>query len=234
MAQAWIRAAALGGLLLAAGTAAAQTPAKVFRFATSTDAATLDPHATNALFTYLVVSQVYEPLTHRGDDLTLHPGLAVRWEQVEPTRWRFHLRDGVTFSGGESFEAEDAAFSIARVRAPTSNYGIYVDTVSGTEVVDRLHARRPHPHPGRHHPRQDEPRPGDGQRLVGGQPQRRAAEFRPAGGDLRRPQHERHRPLRHHPAGGRPAHRHGAQPALVGDRGQGGAGQRHRIPSTSC
>ena len=58
------------------------TTAKVFRFATSTDAATLDPHATNALFTYLIVSQVYEPLTHRGDDLTLHPGLAVRWEQV--------------------------------------------------------------------------------------------------------------------------------------------------------
>jgi peptide/nickel transport system substrate-binding protein len=138
MARAWIRALALGGALLGPGATLAQTPAKVFRFATSTDAATLDPHATNALFTYLIVSQVYEPLTHRGDDLKLHPGLAVSWEQVEPTRWRFHLRDGVRFSGGESFEAEDAAFSIARVRAPTSNYGIYVDTVSGTEVVDRL------------------------------------------------------------------------------------------------
>ncbi|MDO9710209.1 ABC transporter substrate-binding protein [Paracraurococcus lichenis] len=130
-------AAACAAPLLAT-PAAAQTAPKPFRFATATDAATLDPHATNALFTYLVVSQVYEPLTHRGDDLKLHPGLAVRWEQVEPTRWRFHLRDGVRFSGGESFEAEDAAFSIGRARAPTSNYGIYVDTVAGTEVVDRL------------------------------------------------------------------------------------------------
>jgi len=70
--------------------------------------------------------------------LKLHPGLALRWEQVAPTRWRFHLRDGVRFAGGASFEAEDVAFSIGRARAPTSNYGIYVDTVSGTEVVDRL------------------------------------------------------------------------------------------------
>ena len=46
---------ALGGAL--AGGGAGAKPAKVFRFATSTDAATLDPHATNALFTYLIVSR---------------------------------------------------------------------------------------------------------------------------------------------------------------------------------
>ena len=112
--------------------------ARVFRMATSTDAATLDPHATNALFTFLVVAQVYEPLTHRGDDMRVHPGLAERWEQVEPTRWRFHLRNGVRFHGGEVFEAEDAVFSLMRAKAPTSNYGIFVDTLDRAEEVDRL------------------------------------------------------------------------------------------------
>lgn len=112
--------------------------ARVFRMATSTDAATLDPHATNALFTFLVVAQLYEPLTHRGDDMRVHPGLAERWEQVEPTRWRFHLRDGVRFHGGEAFEAEDAVFSLGRAKAPTSNYGIFVDTLDRAEAVDRL------------------------------------------------------------------------------------------------
>jgi peptide/nickel transport system substrate-binding protein len=120
------------------GPALAQAPQRVFRMATSVDAATLDPHATNALFTYLVVSQVYEPLTYRADDLRVYPGLATGWEQVEPTRWRFQLRDGVRFAGGESFEADDVVFSIQRALAPTSNYGIYVDTVASVVAVDRL------------------------------------------------------------------------------------------------
>ncbi|WP_424810496.1 ABC transporter substrate-binding protein [Roseococcus sp. YIM B11640] len=131
----------LGVMALAAGLtqpAQAQAPQRIFRLATSVDAATLDPHANNALFTYLVVSQVYEPLTYRGDDLRVHPGLATRWEQAEPTRWRFHLRPGVRFSGGESFEADDVVFSIQRALAPTSNYGIYVDTVASVTAVDEL------------------------------------------------------------------------------------------------
>ncbi len=132
---------------LLAGQAVAQTAAqpaqgttqgRVFRMATSVDAATLDPHATNALFTFLVVHQVYEGLTHRGDDLKVQPGLATRWEQVEPTRWRFHLRDGVRFAGGEAFDSDDVVFSIQRALAPTSNYGIFVDTVAEAVAVDRL------------------------------------------------------------------------------------------------
>jgi peptide/nickel transport system substrate-binding protein len=128
---------AAGGL--AAGEARAQQPPnRVLRMATSVDAATLDPHATNALFTFLVIHQVYEGLTWRGDDLKVHPGLATRWEQVEPTRWRFHLRDGVRFAGGEGFDADDVVFSVQRALAPTSNYGIFVDTVQAVEARDRL------------------------------------------------------------------------------------------------
>lgn len=125
--------------LLGALPAQAQAPAqRVFRLATSTDAATLDPHATNALFTYLVVSQVYEPLIIRADDLKLRPGLALSWEQVEPTRWRFRLRPDVRFAGGESFDADDVVFSVTRALAPTSNYGVYVDTVERAEAIDPL------------------------------------------------------------------------------------------------
>ncbi len=130
----------LGGQAMAQTTPAPQGTGqgRVFRMATSVDAATLDPHATNALFTFLVVHQVYEGLTHRGDDLKVQPGLATRWEQVEPTRWRFHLRDGVKFAGGEAFESDDVVFSIQRALAPTSNYGIFVDTVAEAVAVDRL------------------------------------------------------------------------------------------------
>ncbi|MGG5817809.1 ABC transporter substrate-binding protein [Falsiroseomonas sp. HW251] len=136
MAGAAVAALVAGGLSAAA--AEAQQPGRVLRMATSVDAATLDPHATNALFTFLVVHQVYEGLTWRGDDLKVHPGLATRWEQVEPNRWRFSLREGVRFAGGESFEADDVVFSIQRALAPTSNYGIFVDTVERVEARDRL------------------------------------------------------------------------------------------------
>jgi len=128
-----------GAALAAAVTlpASAQRPQpRIFRMASSVDAATLDPHATNALFTFLVVSQVYESLTHRGDDLRVHPGLATAWQQMEPTRWRFTLRAGVRFAGGEAFDADDVVFSITRALAPTSNYGIFVDTVERAVAVD--------------------------------------------------------------------------------------------------
>ena len=118
-----------------AGPVAAQPAPRLFRMATSVDAATLDPHANNALFTFLLVSQIYEGLTHRGDDLKVHPALATGWTQLEPTRWRFTLREGVRFHGGEAFDAEDVVFSITRALAPTSNYGIFVDTVLRAEAV---------------------------------------------------------------------------------------------------
>lgn len=129
-------AAVMGAQAAVAQAPQGNAPPRVFRMATSVDAATLDPHATNALFTFLVVHQVYEGLTWRGDDLRVHPGLATRWEQVEPTRWRFHLRPGVRFAGGEAFEADDVVFSIQRALAPTSNYGIFVDTVVSAEARD--------------------------------------------------------------------------------------------------
>ncbi len=137
----WMLGAATAGMLasgMAEAQTPAQTPARVFRMATSVDAATLDPHATNALFTFLVVQQVYEGLTNRTDDLKVEPALATRWEQVEPTRWRFHLRPNVRFAGGEAFEADDVVFSVNRALAPTSNYGIFVDTVVEAVAVDAL------------------------------------------------------------------------------------------------
>lgn len=66
----WLSALALTVL---AGTAPAQTPARVFRLATSVDAATLDPHANNALYTYLPLQQIYEPLTHRAAKQVVAP-----------------------------------------------------------------------------------------------------------------------------------------------------------------
>ena len=125
--------AALAGL-----APACLAEAKPFRYAVLADAATLDPHANNAQTTFIVNIQIYEPLVARDPDLKPIPGLATRWEAVEPTRWRFFLRPDVKFHAGQTMTADDVVFSFKRALAPTSNVTIYLDSVADIVKVDDL------------------------------------------------------------------------------------------------
>src|SRR5436190_22478513 len=114
----------LKALLLAAAFAAASltsASAATFRFAFQGDLKSLDPYSLNETFTHGVLGNVYEGLTKRDKDLKIVPGLAERWEVVEPTRWRFYLRKGVKFHNGEDFTADDVVFSAERSRANGSD-----------------------------------------------------------------------------------------------------------------
>jgi peptide/nickel transport system substrate-binding protein len=95
--------------------------AATFRFAFQGDLKSLDPYSLNETFTHGLLGNVYEGLTKRGPRLEIIPGLAERWEILEPTRWRFHLRNGVRFHNGELFTADDVVFSAERVRARGSD-----------------------------------------------------------------------------------------------------------------
>jgi len=111
-------------MLLAAAVAMAlaqPAAAATFRLAFQGDLKSLDPYSLNETFTHGMLGNVYEGLTKRDKDLKIMPGLAERWEVVEPTRWRFHLRKGVKFSNGEDFTADDVVFSAARAHAPASD-----------------------------------------------------------------------------------------------------------------
>lgn len=83
----------------------------------------------------MVRSNITEPLVERNPTTgDLEPLLATDWEQSSPTEWTFTLRDGVTFSDGAPFTAEDAAFSIDR--AVNSDLQCNVDGyVFGDEVL---------------------------------------------------------------------------------------------------
>lgn len=77
---------------------------------------TLEPCESSLTGTGMVVrSNITEPLIERdpatGD---LLPLLSTGWRQTTPTTWTFDLRTGVTFSNGQPFTAEDAAFTIDR------------------------------------------------------------------------------------------------------------------------
>ena len=49
----------------------------------------------------------------------LQPKLAESWEQLEDGSWRFHLRQGVTFSDGTTFDARDVKHSFDRAMDPS-------------------------------------------------------------------------------------------------------------------
>src|SRR5947209_3070569 len=111
-------------VLLAAALAAtsfAPASAAIFRFAFQGDLKSLDPYSLNETFTHGVLGNVFEGLTKRGPNLEIMPGLAERWEVIEPTRWRFYLRKGIKFHNGEDFSADDVVFSAHRALADGSD-----------------------------------------------------------------------------------------------------------------
>src|SRR5215470_6521653 len=119
-------------------TIALITPAfaATFKFAFQGDLRSLDPYSLNEGFTLGVLTNVYEGLTKRGKKLEIIPGLAERWEIIEPTRWRFYLRKGVKFQNGEDFTADDVVFSADRVRATGSDLKTRIQADTKVVKVD--------------------------------------------------------------------------------------------------
>jgi len=110
--------------------------AETLKFAFQGTLNQLDPYSLNETFTLGALSNAYEGLTRRDENLQIQPGLAERWEVVEPNRWRFHLRKGVKFHNGNDFTAEDVAFSADRVRAEGSDLGTRINKDVKVEIVD--------------------------------------------------------------------------------------------------
>jgi len=63
-------------------------------------------------------SALFDGLTRLNKDGSLSPGLALSWEAVEPTRWRFKLREGVVFSNGRPFDAGAIVHAVAYLAGP--------------------------------------------------------------------------------------------------------------------
>lgn len=95
--------------------------AKEIKFAFQGGINSLDPYNLNETFTLGYLGNIYEGLIRRNHDLSIEPSLAERWETMEPTRWRFHLRKGVKFHDGRDFTADDVVFSAQRVSADGSD-----------------------------------------------------------------------------------------------------------------
>ncbi len=78
---------------------------------------TLDPHLHNETIVWSVLCNFYDALVALTPDMHLEASLAVAWEQRTPTVWRLQLREGVRFSNGDTFGAEDVVASFERARS---------------------------------------------------------------------------------------------------------------------
>ncbi|KEJ94642.1 peptide/nickel transport system substrate-binding protein [Pseudosulfitobacter pseudonitzschiae] len=121
----------------------------VLKWASQADIANLDPHGTTGALPLSILGNVYEPLVMRASDMSLAPGLATSWEVIEPTVWRFHLREGVKFQNGNDFNADDVIFSMGRVGNEYSFLRDRVTMVTEMTKVDDytidFHTAEPNP-----------------------------------------------------------------------------------------
>ncbi len=129
-------AALLSANLLAMALLATPLHAATFRWANDGDANSMDPYVRNESFLLTFTQNIYDPLVRRDRDLKVEPALAESWEQPDATTWRFHLRHGVKFQGGEPFTADDVLFSYGRVIGPNSQLNSIMATVQEVRKLD--------------------------------------------------------------------------------------------------
>ncbi|WP_369757471.1 MULTISPECIES: ABC transporter substrate-binding protein [Falsihalocynthiibacter] len=125
---------ALTGLFALTAT---QGSAETFRWASTTDAQTMDPHAVNSTPVLSFLNNIYEGLVRRGRDMAIEPSLAVSWEPLfGENGWRFNLREGVTFQDGSAFNAQDVLFSYQRASDEAADTRSWFAPVSEVRIVD--------------------------------------------------------------------------------------------------
>ena len=123
--------------------------AATLRWANDGDVNSMDPYARQETFLLTFMQNIYEPLVGRSKELKVEPALATEWSQTAPDVWRFKLRQGVKFSDGTPFTADDVVFSYQRVKQPSSALNSYVATVANLVKVDdytiEFHTKGPDP-----------------------------------------------------------------------------------------
>jgi peptide/nickel transport system substrate-binding protein len=128
--------ALLFAALLPLHIALAQTRADTFIVAQGLDPRSLSPLSSTAQQEKNVSNQIVERLiiySHDGSDFI--PVLATDWEMVAPDTLQVRLREGVSFTNGEPFNAEAAAYGVnLMIQAPA--YLGFTGMLDRAEVVD--------------------------------------------------------------------------------------------------
>lgn len=103
--------------------------------AQTADVRSLFANSTTAQAEINVTAQMNEKLIEfTADAKGFEPRLATEWKQVDPTTLHLTLRDGVTFTNGEPFDAESAKFSLDTMLAAKA-YASFTSSIASIDVV---------------------------------------------------------------------------------------------------
>lgn len=101
-----------------------------------------NPHTGTNVPTSYTWSAIFDGLTYVNDRGETEPALALSWQALAPTLWRFALRPGVRFSNGEPFDAEAVAatvrYLIGEGRAIGVSVAREIEDVVAIRVVDPM------------------------------------------------------------------------------------------------
>ena len=117
-----------------------------------TEAASMDPHFSYVATSKAQVTNVFDTLIMRDEDLQLTPALATEWEHIGDGVWDLTLREGVTWHDGEPFDAEDVIFTFERagdVPNSPAPFGQFLSQIEEATAPDpmtvRIRTRNPSP-----------------------------------------------------------------------------------------
>lgn len=123
----------------AASAASAPKQGGRVTFATDKEIDCFDPHVSQADITGVVLRNVYDSLVVERKDGTFAPWLATKWSVSDDGRsYTFTLRDDVTFTDGDAFDAKAVKENLDRIADPKtkSKYAIgLLGPYAGTDVV---------------------------------------------------------------------------------------------------
>jgi peptide/nickel transport system substrate-binding protein len=109
---------------------------KTLTWSASSDLLSCDPYTIYEVQTLSVLNNVFEGLLRRDEHLKLQPALATEWKNIEPTVWRFKLRQNVQFHDGTPFTADDVIFSLKRAQEESSNLRNRLSSIKEGKKID--------------------------------------------------------------------------------------------------
>lgn len=130
-------ASLLGTTLLSSALLSGAASADTLRIALGSEPTAIDPHYHDLTPNNALTSHIFEGLTRQDEKQNVHPALASSWENDGQNTWTFKLREGVTFSDGSPFTAEDVIFTFCRtLKNETAIAGSFADITANFESVE--------------------------------------------------------------------------------------------------
>jgi len=124
---------------LVAGTCLLGAPAwaQSLKIALSSEPTAIDPHYHDLTPNNALAAHIFDSLTKQDEKQKLLPGLATSWENDGKNRWTFKLRQGVSFSNGKPFSADDVIFTFCRtLKNETAIAGSFADITGNFASVE--------------------------------------------------------------------------------------------------